>query len=93
MLKQTERDRRLNPGFSACRGELSEGIAESSSSLHHSVLQELSLTLVPSRIDLPGGFGGKAAVDLMSIPDRRRSSSEQSSSDTSSKEDGPPTWL
>lgn len=33
------------------------------------------LSLVPSRTDVPGEFGGKAAVDLKSIPDRRSSSS------------------
>lgn len=33
------------------------------------------LSLVPSRTDVSGEFGGKAAVDLKSIPDRRSSSS------------------
>lgn len=33
------------------------------------------LSLVPSRTDVSGEFGGKAAVDLKSIPDRRSSPS------------------
>lgn len=64
--KQNETDYFLNPDFNNCQRKLLNLLLCNTDCCRN------FLSLVPSRTDV---FGGKAAVDLKSIPDRRSSPS------------------
>lgn len=64
--KQNETDYFLNPGFNNCQRKSLNLLLCNTDCCRN------FLSLVPSRTDV---FGGKAAVDLKSIPDRRSSPS------------------